>query len=803
MLLNKSNLILSLVISFFLQIDVQASNAITSSSVLYNPTFEHISVHLTIVGDDNLNSTTTIQYRLQNTTTWKPAAPTMRAHPLQKVDGANLGLNFHAGSVLFLNPNTTYEIQTTLTDPDGGSSTIINTVKTNSRPTPPSNPQTIYVVPGNGGGTGTPANPYQGIQTAANNAAPGQIIELATGNYTPFVLDEDGTPNAPIVIKSAELHGAVINGGGTNAGIIQIGNFSDSTQHIILDGLKVINGHRGIDAQNTQYLTVKNCDVYNVDYGFVNRRENGWEHDQYIHNNRFVGKTFWPQAGVIPSERGVDIRGNRNVISYNTITDFGDGVSTDGKAYKTAYALDIHNNDINRIVDDLIEVDGMISNARVYQNRCFNGRAGVSLAPVYGGPAYVFRNELVNIENSGFKMNRAPSGLFLVNNTIVKSDNGLSSTAGWQNTVVKNNAVFASRYCIEEYGLVAGSTDDWDYNGYRSTRPGTLSGPWFKWNNTRYINVFDLQLSSNIEANGRTIATNDVGNLSIPTTYVNEITTTQVDLFPSNNSMMIDGGIPISNINDPFVMDGTPDIGALEAGMPLPDYGHDFSPKITLSIQAILEGGYDIATNLMITELLQKGLLPSGQPYHQPPWSYLGQEGSGWSISDYPTGTVDWVLVSFRTTPDATSVVARTAGVLLEDGTVLFPNQEALSSNAGTAFYIVVEHRNHMAVMSDGPVTVANGTLSYDFRMANSYNSGGTGQREISPGVWVLLGGDGDQLSDTVGFDINGNDISKWQLENGYFNVYSLNDYSLEGDVNGLDRVIWNRNNGTFSAVKK
>ena len=48
--------------------------------------------------------------------------------------------------------------------------------------------------------------------------------------------------------------------------------------------------------------------------------------------------------GKIPSERGIDIRGNRNVVSFNSISDFGDGISTDGAPYKVSYALDIHNN---------------------------------------------------------------------------------------------------------------------------------------------------------------------------------------------------------------------------------------------------------------------------------------------------------------------------------------------------------------------------------------------------------------------------------------------------------------------------
>jgi len=802
MLIKLTKSILLFVAVFSFTVIAHGTNDIASSSVMYTTTFEHISVHVDIIGDDNFNSSLLIEYKRPIDAAWNPAGTTMRASPALKVDGANLNLNFHAGSVVFLNPNTRYDIRWTLTDPDGGSTSMINSISTKAFPTLPTNPQMIYVIPGNGGGTGSQANPYRGVQTAADNAQPGQIIELGNGTYAPFILTKDGTASEPIVIRAAQQHGAIINGGNTSAGVVTVGNFSDSTQYIMIDGLAITNGERGIDAQNTQYLTIKNCNVYNVEYGIVNRRENGWEHNQYIHNNRFVGRTFWPQT-IIPSERGIDIRGNMNVVSYNTITDFADGVSTDGKAYRTSYALDIHNNDITRIVDDVIEVDGMISNTRIYQNRGFNGRAGVSLAPVNGGPAYVFRNELVNIENSGFKMNRAPSGLILFNNTIVKSENGLSSTAGWQNTILKNNAVFCTRYCIEEYGLVAGSNDDWDYNGYYSTRPGTLSGPWFKWSNSRYINVYDLQVNSSIEDNGRPLSPTDVGNLVFPSSYQSAMIPSQVDLAPSSGSMMIDGGLPFSNFDRPFVIDGIPDIGAIEAGMPLPVYGHDFAPKVTLSVRLWLEGAYDAVSGLMGTALLQKGLLPMGQPYNQLPWNHLGFEGAGWSVTDYPPGAVDWVLVSFRTTTDASSEVAKTAGVLLQDGTIYFPNKEALSSNAGIAFYIVVEHRNHMAAMSKSLVNVVIGELMYDFTVANSYDSGGSGQNELTPGVWALYAGDGDQLSDVTGYDINGSDYALWQTVNGNFNVYLQSDFSLDGDINGLDRVFWSGNNGTFSAVKK
>jgi len=132
--------------------------------------------------------------------------------------------------------------------------------------------------------------------------------------------------------------------------------------------------------------------------------------------------------------------------------------------------MDIHNNDIQSMADDLIEVDGTISNTRVYRNRMYNGRAGVSMAPVFGGPCYVFRNEMYNM--AAYKMNRGPSGLVIVHNSSSKIGNGMSSPAGWQNTFFKNNVVIGSRYCFEEFGLVNGSVDDWDYNAYHSTRPG-------------------------------------------------------------------------------------------------------------------------------------------------------------------------------------------------------------------------------------------------------------------------------------------------------------------------------------------
>ncbi len=782
-----------------------AQNSVSITSVLLSPTFEHMGIHVDISGDVNQNSNLQIEYRPSSGGPWMPGGTTMRAHPQLVVDGSQQSRNFLAGSAMFLQPATSYNFRITLTDPDGGGTVLQRTKSTRGFPIPAPNGTVLHVVPGNGGGSGTQNNPYQGVQTAVNNAQPGNILELANGVYSPFVITTDGLPGQPIVIKSAELHGAIIDGANTNRSVVEVGNFSDSTQHIMIDGLTIRNGKWGVDAQNTQYLTIMNCDIYDVDWAVYNRRQNGWEHNQYLTNNRMVGRTSWPQTG-IPGERGVDLRGNMNVVSYNTIKDFADGVTIDGITVKRSYAQDVHNNDISRIVDDLIEMDGTISNSRVYQNRCYNGRAGVSLAPIYGGPVYVFRNELYNIENSAYKMNRGAAGLVIVNNTSVKSNNGLSSPAGWQNTVVKNNAILSSGYCLQEYGLVNGSMDDWDNNGYKSLRSATSAGPWFKWDNIRYNDIASFKANTPQETNGFTIDQSDFLNVIIPSVYTTEIDPSTRDITPSSGSSLINAGLTsFPNIQLPFVQDGQPDVGAIEAGMPPPIYGHDWSMnEISLDICLWLEGPYDSQTGQMGTRLLQNNLLPSGQPYNTPHWNYPGTEGQGWTSSDYPVDAVDWVLVSLQTNTNKSSGIATTAAVLLRDGCLYFPDESVLPVDPGVPLYIVVRHRNHIAAMSATPISISGGALTYDFRLEDSYRGGaGLGQKQISNGVWALFAGDGDQLVDPIGYDINGQDKVLWSADNGMFLTYKETDFNLDGDINGMDRIVWSYNNGIFSDIEK
>jgi len=247
----------------------------------------------------------------------------------------------------------------------------------------------------------------------------------------------------------------------------------------------------------------------------------------------------------------------------------------------------------------------------------------------------------------------------------------------------------------------------------------------------------------------------------------------------------------------------------------------DTGPKCCteIDLHVILEGVYDPSTGEMTTTLnTSRHLLPgqtpasplaiptpTGNPYYDTPWGYNGVEGFDFADADYTTDVTDWILVSFRSNTAPNSEIFKTAALLLKDGSVQFLNDFALPDEV-TEVYIVVEHLNHVGVISPQPVQVQNGTMTYDFTAADSYATGGTGQKEIAPGLWAMVAGDGTfdgDIGEVTGYDVNGADKSLWFDMNGVFDKYNNADFDRNGDVNGQDKAKWEVNNGVFSALKR
>jgi hypothetical protein len=209
---------------------------------------------------------------------------------------------------------------------------------------------------------------------------------------------------------------------------------------------------------------------------------------------------------------------------------------------------------------------------------------------------------------------------------------------------------------------------------------------------------------------------------------------------------------------------------------------------------------------------------PPGQPYSGAPWFYNGNEGAYYDsygnptpgTANYPPTVVDWILVSLREIPDGPAV-CRKAALLHNDGHVEFVNGgfSCCDLERNESYYIVIEHRHHLVIMSPQPVPVINGILTYDFRNAQSYiddpfGFGGVGQKELLPnlpGVFAMFTGNGYQIEPSASASINFDDRIIWGNQNGVAGRYRNGDFNMNGDVNYNDRIAWEFNNGKDTTV--
>ncbi len=546
-------------------------DSVVPGDVRVDATFHHIGVYWNISGDDDTDSTMTLEYRAVGTADWNQAADAMRSDPAVVVNGSPLGLNAWAASAMFVEPGVTYELRLTLTDPDGGGTARTVTATARTKPVADPTGRQRNVVPGGGGGDGTAANPFRGLQAAADAAQPGDVFHVAAGTYDGFAITTSGTATRPIAFVGPDSGQAIIDGGGTDREVIAIGTYDRPTGYVIVRNLVVQNGRWGIDAQRTHDIVIEDNTIRDVGFGVYNRRGAGDESNQTVCNNTITGRTAWPGSG-IPAERGIDLRGTGNAVCYNRVTNFGDCISVQPST-GASFGNDVYGNDAAYCVDDGIEIDYNRANVRVWRNRVTNARMGISVQPIYGGPAYLFRNELFNLESNPIKLNNSPSGLFVAHNTAVKLGNGLSDpSAPWTNAVFRNNLFLGTAYAFEFTTVAPRGFRDFDYGGWGTTREiGGTSAPFFKWDNVRSDRISDLP--PGVEDHGTAVDFGDLVDASLPPRWDVAVTPGSRDLRLANGSAGIDRGAVLANLNDGFSTSGAPDLGAFERGQPAPHYG--------------------------------------------------------------------------------------------------------------------------------------------------------------------------------------------------------------------------------------
>lgn len=215
------------------------------------------------------------------------------------------------------------------------------------------------------------------------------------------------------------------------------------------------------------------------------------------------------------------------------------------------------------------------------------------------------------------------------------------------------------------------------------------------------------------------------------------------------------------------------------------------SPATTANLKLFLQGAYSAPT--MTTTLKANNLLPITQPYAQAPWAYNGGEAVA-AQANLPATATDWVLIEMR---DADyNIVERRAAIVLSNGDIAEPGATTggvrfyLLQNA-TAYYITVRHRNHLAIMSATPVTVAASTITYDFTAGTNRALGGASQMALSGSVALMKAA-----------DTNVNGVITFADYNAYIqgapNIYTNADLNLDRAISVADFNLYQQNAGTI-----
>jgi hypothetical protein len=316
-------------------------------------------------------------------------------------------------------------------------------------------------------------------------------------------------------------------------------------------------------------MVVRGCHIHGVEYGITGTRNEkrsvrGW----FIADNIIEGPSVWPRSKGIENARGIQISGEGHDICYNRIRGFADAIDTFPSP--VCADIDFHHNEISEMTDDGMEMDYSERNTRCFLNRCTNVFQGISVQPIFGGPAYVFRNALFNVAAEPFKMHNSPSGALFYHNTCVKRGMPLFvSTQEKVHHCISRNNLFtgtAAGYAFEMGPPTEGC--DFDYDGF-------AGGPWklfLKWNGERYATLADVREKAPVYRHATFVDAASLFATGLLPPADEKKTQPASDLRLKPGTAAIDAGEILPGINDGFA-GKAPDLGAYEAGEPLPHYG--------------------------------------------------------------------------------------------------------------------------------------------------------------------------------------------------------------------------------------
>ena len=227
--------------------------------------------------------------------------------------------------------------------------------------------------------------------------------------------------------------------------------------------------------------------------------------------------------------------------------------------------------------------------------------------------------------------------------------------------------------------------------------------------------------------------------------------------------------------------------------------------SVLVSAKIFLEGPYNSGSGLMNTTLNGLGYLPEKNPYDTLPWQYTNGDSVSPGFFASNPSIVDWVLLELRDTSDNTQYIARRAALLRNDGSIVDTDGISPVLFDGVSpgnYYIVINHRNHLAVMSSEPVNLnALDSDEYDFTNASgNFFGDDAGAKELTAGVWGMIAGDANGDGNV---DYPNDILNLWFPYFGFDDLLPA-DFNLDGTVDYPNDIIniWFPNFGLSTVVQ-
>src|SRR3972149_197309 len=642
--------------------------------------------------------------------------------------------------------------------------------------------------------SGTAGN-YITIGTYGTGNKP--ILDLS-GNAT-AIRFLDGTTNHYVKISNLEITSTAA---ANNRPYVGIYDYSSDTYQILIDSCTINGIAQGIIINSSGYWTISNSTFKNT---FGN---------------------FYGNGGQFEGGEGVATNDAWNVLITNCI--FEDNICTDSKTHFVYFsnssdnctvensvfhdskqAIALVDGDNHKVIGNTIynitsssaitvssrpqTGDSHLSNVLIEKNEIYNSEIGIILnktTTTFGDTGMTWTSDVriinnliydisgagwsygVLIESNQNSQNLVLDDILFANNTVVNCYGGGvsfgSSNISYSNFSVKNNIFYNDTYSSGTLIFVKDVSD---------LSQITL-------NNNLYYSV----VGSDINVEGINLSLSQF-KLAHITEEINSISENPLFANPSvfdfhinGNSPAIDKGAVLTNVTDDFDGNQRPagggfDIGAYEFGAT----SGFFSPALNLKL--FLEGPYSNGSML----LAMSEFLPLSQPYNTQPWNYSGNE----TVSSIPSGVVDWVLLEIRNNTSASTLIGKRAAFLRNDGLIVDldgSSQVTFNGMPVGDYYVVINHRNHLSVMSKDPVPISSASSLYDFSGGSDKAFGTEPMVNLGGGKWGLYAGDGDR---------NGiiNVLDYGEVVNFLFDTgYEYGDLDLNGIINVLDYSKTNSN---------